>query len=288
MERKFENVNINIATLKDSILDSISAELRAKYIGVSYSDNTLVVYFTEDLTPGAIIDLGNIIASHDDAIEKPYYLVYDLVPNKENYNIYEPPLDIDFTINLIQTLHKKTLPKTHGKPTSVEYYKNYNNGNYTGIVTRRDFVLTYDSGGFITEKQDMIGWYMSDGSLSPIRKNIGKKFDPILDMEARIKEGKARRGSIIDGLQLPVLAGLIETQPLLEGETPVEKQQRMILIGRAFLLEYFTAFQNLIDHSDKSVIQTIWDEDRYPWLDSPVPSWGGFTIRGYILNELNY
>ena len=286
MEKIFENVDINTRTFEDEIKASISLEIVAKYNGVGYVDRTLTVLFTEDLAPGGVIDLENLVAAHDHTKKKPYYLIYDLLPNKENYNIYEIPYSIDFITQLTSKLKKKTLAKVQGKPTSVEYYQNYSNGFYSDIILRRDFVLIYDSGGFITEKQDVVRWYMSDGSISSATKNIGQLYDPILDMEARIKEGKTRRGSIIDGLQLPVLAGLLESQPNEAGDTFEMKKARMILIGRAFIQRYSKVFIDFIDHSDKSVVQAMWDADE-EWLDVPIPSWGGYTIRGYILNEIN-
>lgn len=286
MKKTYKNVNINTLTFEDEIKESISAELRSKYAGIAYSGTTLEVMFYEDLTPGALIDLQNIINAHDYTKEKPYYLIYDLCPDREKYNIYEPPFDVDFITHLVQKLKKKTLKKVQGKPTSSEYYKDYNNGFYSNIVLRRDFVLTYDSGGFITEKQDIVKWYMSDGSLSTVSKNIGMVYDPILDMEKRIKEGKLRRGSIIDGLQLPVLAGLLETQPNETGDTFEIKKSRMILVGRAFIQKHSDAFRGFIDHSDKTVINEMWTTNE-AWLDTPVPSWGGATIRMFILNEIN-
>lgn len=286
MKKLYKNIQINLSLLEVEIKESISAEIKASYTGYEYSNGDLTLVFYNQLSPGAVVDLDNIIAAHDYTKTKPYFSIYDLFHSLDGVDIYSPPLEVDFTTQLVRKLHKKTLTKFRGKPTSVEYYQDYSNGMYSKITCRRDFVLTYDAAGFITKKIDMLKWYMSDGSLYPVGKDIGRIFDPILDMEARIKEGKARRGSIVDGLQLPVLAGLLETIAPLDGESFAQKQGRMVLLGRAFLQEHSQSFQDFINHSDKSIVTVMWNASE-TWLDMAVPSWGGYTIRGFILNELN-
>lgn len=232
------------------------------------------------------------------------FKIYKWLTNKKVADTYALPSDIDFTTDLSIMLHKKLLPKVKGKPTSCEYYEEKqfrvengnlvldSNGNpiidYTNLVCKIVFELTYDSFGFIVQRKEKLYWYRENGDISEEYKDIGRIFDPTLDHEARIQEGKERRGSIVDNLQLPILG-------LLKLAYPTKTAIEVLGIGRAFLAGYDQDFRDFInsslsvtdsnspDFNKKVIYVKIRDSDEV-WLDLAIPAIGT-TIRQYLLNE---
>lgn len=261
----------------------------AKYVHMTLKGGKAYINISSALTTQEESDMDAIVASHDSDLVLPYFKIYDFLTGNAPEDKNQLPCNIDFKTMLHFALVKKTLPKDKGKPTAVEYYEKLVNGVYTNLVCRIDFTLTYDAGGFITEKIAMLKWYKTDDSMGMMGKNIGRVFDQVIDAEPRIKEGKQRRGSVVNGLQLPILAGLIESEATLVDETADEKQLRMILIGREFLTFHKVDFDNFIDHSDQAIVTTVTNDadPGHAFLDNTVTSWGGITIRAFILNELS-
>jgi hypothetical protein len=223
---------------------------------------------------------------------------------------YEAPTDIDFKTQLSSNLHKKLGPKTNAVPSWAEYYEikrpstdsegdfqldEFGNVvfEYINLVARIDFELIFDSSGFILEKKAILKWYREDETISSESKNIGRLYDPILDYEARISEGKLRREAIVDGLQLPVLNRLAQ---ILSDKEPLE----IITIGREFMDKFDEDFRDFIDKS-RSILdsQNVDFGKKVAWVkirdysDTFDDTWldydfgGGETIRQLILNELD-
>lgn len=223
------------------------------------------------------------------ALKRVYhYKIYEFLKDSPNLkdlaeDPWRYPYDIDFKTMLKTKLAKKTLPKSFGKPTSVEYYESYDPaiGTYSNLVARVDFTLTYDPMGFISKKEALLRFYKADGSLEMDKsKDIGRSYDPLYDMEYRIKEGVTRRTSVVDNLQLPILGVLKAIYPT----TPISD---VIKIGRDFLDRYEREFYMFIKASKKDIITSITDAQD-AWLDAPFPPAGpGVTVRMYLINELS-
>jgi hypothetical protein len=79
---------------------------------------------------------------------------------------------------------------------------------------------------------------------------------------------------------------MMETIPANEGESELERQGRVVLIGRNFLALYKQEFNNFIDDSNKEVITAITNAQDV-WLFNPNPYSPTTTIKDYILFELN-
>lgn len=232
------------------------------------------------------------------------FKIYKWLSNKKVADTYAVPYDIDFTTDLSIMLHKKLLPKVKGKPTSCEYYEKkqirINNGqvvydasgnpiiDYTNLVCKIVFELSYDVYGFIIQRKEKLYWAKEDGSFSTEYKDIGRIFDPVLDHEARIQEGKERRGSIVDNIQLPIFGML---KMIFTNKTATE----LLLMGRDFLAKYDQDFRDFVNSSlsvsdinspdfNKKVIYVKIRDASETWLDSQVPTLG-ITIRQYLLNE---
>jgi len=245
--------------------------------------------------------LDNILA--DMRVKK--FKIYGFVKQKV-HDEYQLPSEIDFTTGLAIQLHKKLLRKIQGKPTSAEYYeKKYLklvNGArvldpfgspiivYENLICRIDFNLIYDSMGFIVQKKEELRWYYEDGALCPEYKDIGRLYDPILDFEFRIEEGKLRRSSIVNGLQLPSFSALKDVYP-------TKSSLELLSIGRSFLTSYQEDFMNFIESSlsvtdpsdpnfGKKIIVLKIMADPTSWLNAIIPG-TPYTIRQYMISELS-
>lgn len=234
------------------------------------------------------------------------YKIYQFVRDSEKIDHHQAPIDLDFTTQLTVQLHKKLLPKIQGKPTSAIYYeKKYiliQNGSpvldpfgnpvvvYENPICKIDFQFTFDSFGFIVQRKEWLQWYYTDNTLSLVKKDIGRIFDPILDYEYRIQEGKDRRESIVNGLQLPAFSALKVFYP---SKTAIE----LLSIGREFLSRLDVDFRNFIESSlsvvdpqspnyGKKVIVVKIQQATDEWLDAPLVG-TGITIRQYMISELS-
>jgi len=213
------------------------------------------------------------------------YKIYRLLAHSPNMpysqdDTFAFPYDIDFTTMLNKTLIKKTLPKIQGKPISVEYYEEYDNGLYSNIIARIDFELTYDALGFITQRKELLKFYRENDEVSAEFKDIGRKFDPLYDAEARILEGVKRRQSIIDNLQLPIL-GVLQY-----AFSSTMSLNDIVVMGREFLDRFQRDFDLFIKASKKDIITSIGAATDV-WLNFPfTPAGPGVTVRQYIISEL--
>lgn len=238
------------------------------------------------------------------------FKIFQFLKRPDEYDKFAHPAGIDFKTDLKITLKKKTLPKIHGKPTSVEYYeKKYFQldsegaialdpyGNpitiYENLICRVDFTLTYDTLGFLLQKKAMLDWYREDGTVSGNPKDLGDVLDPVLDHTRRIQEGKQRREAIIDGLQLPVLGMLQGIMPAIQ---PSISSLEILNLGRQFLKFYKQDFDDFIDESlsiddpddpnfGKKVLVVKMEQATDIWLD--VDLGGGITPRLFIINEID-
>ena len=213
--------------------------------------------------------------------EKFSYKVYDFLPAT---HLVEDkcafPYDIDFKTMLTSKLSKKSLPKVQGKPTLIEYYESYDTatGVYTNLIAKIDFTLHYDPLGFIYKIEKILRFKKTDESWSSEFKDIGRSYDMLYDAEFRIKEGKLRRESIVDNLQLPILAVLRAFYPMNDFITVVK-------MGRDFLDNYEREFDLFIKASKKDIITAIQAETESPWLEAPIAP--GLTVRQHLINELS-
>ena len=265
-----------------------------------------------DLNAASVNAFGTTFDAYFDQYKHSPFKIYDFL--KEDVGTHQRfvyPAGVDFKTDLKFTLAKKTLPKVHGKPTSVEYYEkkyfetdgdgniviNPATGNpntiYENIICRIDFVLVYDSLGFQIQKVANLDWYREDGTVSGAPKDLGYVLDPVLDHEARIAEGKQRRQAIVDGLQLPVLGMLFAIMPVID---PALTQVDIINMGRVFLKTYKADFDDFVDESlsvtdpedpnfGKKVIVVKMEQATDIWLDIDIG--GGITPRAVIISELD-
>ena len=77
---------------------------------------------------------------------------------------------------------------------------------------------------------------------------------------------------------------MIATIPALENETELEKQTRVIKLGRKFLGENKEKFTYFIEDSNREIVSDV-EESTDFWIDNIIDA-NGTTIRQYIIIQL--
>jgi hypothetical protein len=249
---------------------------------IYYKDSTkaeVIAYDTEPQTDfvedGAFNPLDCI-----PILEQPSWVKIYRFINVANYGLEEAPIDHNYNSGLITTLYPKR-EFLHGELQRVCWFADK---GFTDLVIEVNINYTRDSLGFPIERTTTRTWYKEDGSAASPTKVTHKEYfnDPIL----QLKEGVIRRGNLITNLTATVMGLMIATIPALEGENELERQARIVLMGRNFLALYKKEFNNFIDDSNKEVITAVTYAQDF-WLDNPNPLAPGTTIRDYIVGELS-
>lgn len=201
---------------------------------------------------------------------------------KDGYNLFEPPIDVDFITGLKIKLHRKSII-VKGECTAEEYYETYDGTTYGNLIVKETNVFTRDALGFAIKRDTTIAWYMNNGATHATTKLIPKYYSNL----QKIEEGKTRRVNLVSSLQMPCI-GLISIAMIgTPNATPA-----IIAEGRKFMNDYKIEFDNFKDVSDKTILSCLSDSlhpkyitvTNYSWIDSMTPY--GVTIRQYLINEL--
>lgn len=208
-----------------------------------------------------------------------YCKIYRYVPEDQKHNKTNAPVGHDYITGLTTRLFaKRTLIK--GELIKVEWYADEEK---TDLVIVVDIVYERDPLGFATRRTTTRTWIREDGTEATPKKVTIKAYSD--DMLSQIEEGQRRRGNLVKGIQMPVMGMLIATIPAKSGESEVERQGRIVLLGRKFLSDnkqYFTAFT---EDSNREIVEVIEGSTDF-WMDNIIDG-NGTTIRQYLLNELN-
>lgn len=148
--------------------------------------------------------------------------------------------DINYNIAVKPNL----FPKRHmaqGELTKVEWFAD------TGLINKvLEVNISYirDGFGFASERTTIRKWVMNNGGFHPDEKVTTKDYtiNPI----DQIVEGKRRRGNIVNDIQLPTLAFLVE---VLSGPPDNLTQTEILLMGRDFMDRFDDEFKKFIDNS---------------------------------------
>ena len=199
--------------------------------------------------------------------------------------------NIDYRKEIEGSLFPKRT-KVQGEVTKVEWYRDK---GLSDLFLRVDINYTRDSIGTALERETTRTWINRDGSENPETKVTEKSY--IINQEDQTAEGKRRRENIVNGLEFPVLAMMMEV--LL----PTGLNQTAVLLkGKAFLDAFEGEFDRFIKNSSditdplsedfgkKSVVVAIEGAPAttYDWLDELPNSLGGLkTIRQYLIEEFS-
>lgn len=145
--------------------------------------------------------------------------------------------DINYKIHTNTKLFNE-MSFIHGELQNTEYFLDE---ELTDKVLIVDNLYERDMLGSAVHRDTTRRWIREDGSLTdPITKR--KKYSNI----EQIKEGKRRRGNIVDGIQLPIMGMMIEVL----GVEPYNYSSLAILsIGRDFLDDHEEYFNKFIKNS---------------------------------------
>jgi hypothetical protein len=165
----------------------------------------------------------------------------------------------------------------------------------TDMVLVVDIEYTRDWVGFALSRATTRTWVNNDNTLNPFTKVTIKDYT-INDGET-IAEGKARRGALVDNIQMPMLSAMHEAL-LPQGWQSLD----IMLNGREFLDEYDAEFNKFVknsstvtkksdpDYGMKTIVVKFRDEqnpDYVAWLDVPLVSLDGQTIRTFLISEFS-
>jgi hypothetical protein len=214
-----------------------------------------------------------------------------------NFNSFEDMMMVPFDVNyktgldtklfVSHTFNSSPTGASHGELQKSIYYEyaeidpvSGEPTNFQNPILEVAFTWVRDALGFVVQRLSEIKWYRWDGTLDTLNT---KKMTKLYSKEDAIKEGKRRRGNIVDALYMPVLGFLIATEPFIpeDGGNELLRQQRLILTGRTFLAEHKASFDNFIDDSNKQIITDIANDTRI-WLDNDISLMLGAPVEANI------
>lgn len=275
-----------ILNFEKIVRDFHRLNLNETLIKILPTGDNLLFEFEEPVNDISLLDssLDDLVASHDGnpiALPRIYSLMAGEGPREDyskiNYKIEPKP-------NLFP---KRTFIK--GELQKVEWFMEE---DFQTLVL--DSVMTYtrDPFGFAQTRTTTRTWYDTDGLALDIVKVTTKKYS----MLEQIKEGKRRRGNIVDGIQLPVMGFMVETMTV---EPWNLDQQTILLMGRDFMDRFENEFNKFIDNSStvtsgenvgrKSVVVAFEEaaETTDTWLKNTPSALGGARILDYLVGEFS-
>lgn len=228
--------------------------------------------------------LDDLVANHDgQEISRPR--ICKLLGESHEHDEYE---NVDYTIMPKPNLFpKRTFVK--GELRKVEWYEEE---TFQNLVLVAEMSYTRDYFGFATSRTTVRKWYAEDGSELENIKTTNKKYSPL----EQIKEGKRRRGNIVDGIQLPTMSFMVETMTV---EPWNLDQMTILLMGRDFMDRFSNQFKNFIDNSStitsgpnigkKSVVVAMEEAatSTDTWLNNASAQLGGAKILQYLVGEFS-
>ena len=269
------NDTLNGKVDQDKLFEEIDVAL---FDGCTVKADVLTIHFVGDINETQEIALTAIINSHDGApcSKSKIESLFD------DYHQGFDFRDLDYTI-------KNLFPERtfiQGELQKVEWFSDEALTNKILIV---DIVYTRDPYGFATSRDTVRTWVNSDDTNNPKTKITKKNYSP-LEM---IKEGKARRGNIVDGIQLPTMSFMLETMS--------EDPGIILLMGREFLDRHEDSFTRFIDNSSsvtdindpnfglKNIVVDLKNSalTTDTWLKNTPTALGGATIEQYLIGEFS-
>lgn len=145
---------------------------------------------------------GNLVVRFQNSLDTSDKSILDSIVNSAFGNesdLYfkitnSPKSPVKFNINHFG-LYKEEIINSLGLLVEVNYYSNYDiqSDTYSNLVVKDYFEYTIDSNDLVTSRVETITWYLNNGQVG--EKKIINKYYKLNDA---IKEGKARRGNLVD------------------------------------------------------------------------------------------
>lgn len=205
---------------------------------------------------------------------------------------------VDYKTGLTARLEKKVTSMVDGEVREVEYHAD---DAFDDLVLKvavfKDQALTTPgytrtSNGLAVERWTERTWYREDDTAHPETKVTHKTYSH--DSLQQMREGRRRRGNVIDQLSITVLNLLVATETAVDplNPTPAEITAAEV-IAMPWLATYDVHVNNYIRVGDlawKTAGSPNLTDDTATWLDNdcePVGYPASTTIRDVILGSLN-
>ncbi len=216
------------------------------------------------------------------------YSIYKYINFESWEDTYVLPSALNFSVGLDTKLRGK-LSFLRGELQEKVFYEkselNPATGELEGFeipVVREGITWQRDSIGFCYNRHKEFSWFFLDGT-EDIVNTVAT--DKPYDNAMSIAEGKRRRGNIMNALQKPMMGMMLGTIPMEAEEDAASFTNRVLLIGRQFLMDHREAFTAFVDESDHGLLQHLLDCND-DWITNVIDA-QGTTIRDYLLNSFD-
>jgi hypothetical protein len=217
------------------------------------------------------------------------FQIYEYVPRPLlSRDKLVPPFDIDYKVGLSRRLVPARV-MIKGELQEVTYYAIYDFNEpeeydrYKIPVLKVTITYARDPLGFAQYRTTVRQWYFTDGTLCT-DPACTKTTSKVYDLRTTIVEGKRRRQNVIDGLLLPVLGMMIQTE-LSNPNSSFSTEADLILEGRRLLATWKPDIISFVDDSNTDFAATVTAAPE-TYLDNVIDQ-NGTTIRGYILYQID-
>ena len=263
--------------------------------GYKVADAVPFYYVTDDeitLLVNGGVDLESIfqslyamsVSERMESLQRHPYKIYEYMDDldQEFVNPYHLPSYINYKTQLntrlfpVHTFNKGELQRTM-------YYGTYDEETetYSEPVLCCDFAYTRDPLNFAIKRDTVRKWFRTNEVLEESSVKTSTKY---YDQQQRIREGKRRRGNVMDDITITVMGMIIATE-LPKGElSPYSNETEVVAEGKRFLAYHKDAFTNYIDDANEQIIDDIILDSTH-WLSNIIDG-NGTTILDYLVNEL--
>lgn len=256
------------------------------YDGYSHNSSSYIeLFFTETLPTQ---DKNDVIAFYgslttEDVIENKHCRIYDHLAPWVEFDTEKtmPPCHVDYRTATMSRLNPLITNAYKGEVREIIYYESIiqnQDGTLTGVtpVIKEEYTYYRDVAKMVIYRVLKIWWYLKDDTVFSTHKERLKYYTP----NDKIVEGQRLRRNIIDFCQ-PNVLGMIMATEQVDYDTAVT-------LGAQLSNKYSSEMSSWITSSrGNPLIQIVTDDTEISWLDNVIDS-EGTTIRGYIIDQLNY
>jgi hypothetical protein len=202
-------------------------------------------------------------------MENKIYKIYNYMNCVSPENFTTPPFDYNYNI---LGLSKKRI-FTKGELDRVDYYGYVDSGGTYQDLVLSEYREYYRRDRMVYLRRQTIYWYHDDNTTGST-----KTTDKFYSLEESIKLGVRRRGNIISNLKIEII-GLIQ---MTSGLTNTEAT----IIGMEFLDEFSNEIYKFVEGVEEPLKDKLTTCEHHSWLNADLPGQFGFTIRQYLLSQL--
>ncbi len=268
-------------------VSKITADVQAKIDSGEYAftdketlENVASEYIKVDTDPetglATVSEMSQIEKDVVDATRIPRYAIYDYMDEAESYNQHKAPKDkIDFRILGL----KKEAVYDKGLYPTVRYWGDYDPSTDTFSDLVVELYRVYHirpSTKYFISRDLTITWFKEDGSAGDTKSSV-RHYKPY---QANVKAEK-RRKSIINHVK-NILVDAIALSGLFGSVAAINEE------AQSFADKYDSDISKFIRVQHANLYTNIAADTDYAWLDNEHVSDANFTVRSYLLDQLNY